>query len=169
MESLKGHNPFLKALIKMEDVILMTCLGVMGIVLFLQVIFRYFLGIPLMWSEELSRYLQIWLTFLGIGYGIRNSSHISMVLVYEKLPKKVQVVVSILSNIVIMVCFIVFIPGAIRFVVDQNQLNSSAMQVRMSFVYFVVPLSGFVYLVYMVADIYIKIKLLLNGRRGVIT
>ena len=59
---------------KLEEYSLILCLAVMGIVLFVQIIMRTFFSAPLKWAEELARYLQIWITFLGIGYGIRRGS-----------------------------------------------------------------------------------------------
>ncbi len=143
---------FIEKATKVEDLLLMTCLGVMGAVLFAQVLFRYFFGAPIMWSEELSRYLQIWLTFLGIGYGLRHESHISMVLVYDRLPEKVKLMVKALTNVVMLVCFVYFIPASIRFVKDQHQILSSAMQLPMSIVYAVGPVGGVVYILYTVID-----------------
>ncbi len=164
---MKAENVIIKTLTKLEDIVLIFCLGIMGIVLFSQVVFRYFFSIPLMWNEELSRYLQIWIAFLGIGYGIRNNSHISMTLFVKKLPVKAQAFVGIITNLIMIACFAYFLPGATRFVIDQNQISSSAMQVKMSIVYFVAPFGGFIYICYTLADTYIRIKSLFWENREI--
>jgi len=48
----------------------------MTAIIFLQVIFRYFLLQSLSWSEEVARYLFVWLTFLGASVVARSRSHI---------------------------------------------------------------------------------------------
>ena len=50
----------------------------MTLVIFLQVIFRYFLLQSLSWSEEVARYLFVWLTFLGASVVARSQSHITV-------------------------------------------------------------------------------------------
>ncbi len=149
-----------------EDIVLISCLGDYGDCVVRPSRVPLFFGTPIMWSEELSRYLQIWLTFLGIGYGIRHESHISMVLVYNKMPKRIQIIITILTDVIMIICFMFFIPGAIRFVIDQNQILSSAMQLPMSIVYFVGPLGGVVYCIYALNEIIVEGKGLITGNIG---
>ncbi len=80
-----------------------------------------------------------------------------MVLVYNKLPVKIQKSVTILTEIIMIILFARFIPGAYRFVIDQNQILSSAMQIPMSWVYYVGPLGGLVYCIYALGNIYTNI------------
>ena len=51
-----------------------------------QVFLRYVANSPLFWSEELTRYLIVWLTFLGASLGIRHRGHIAIELIYRYLP-----------------------------------------------------------------------------------
>ena len=43
-----------------------------------QVVFRYFLGDPLTWSDELARYLFVWCAFLGWVIAARRRSHLAI-------------------------------------------------------------------------------------------
>ena len=43
-----------------------------------QVVFRYFLGEPLVWSDELARYLFVWASFLGWIIAARRRSHLAI-------------------------------------------------------------------------------------------
>lgn len=58
----------------------------MTLVIFLQVIFRYFLMQSLSWSEEVARYLFVWLTFLGASVVARSRSHITVESVVNMVP-----------------------------------------------------------------------------------
>ena len=51
-----------------------------------QVFSRYVLNHSLFWSEELARFLLVWLTFLGAGVAYRRRAHASVDLLYQHLP-----------------------------------------------------------------------------------
>lgn len=160
-------NKVVKALIKIEDSVLMMCLALMGLVLFSQVVSRYFLKSPLIWSEELARYLQVWITFLGIGYGIRNKAHIEMTFIYNRCSKKIQNISTIITNSIIISCIVIFLPGAFRFIMDQNLIKSSAMEVNMAIIYFPLIIGMMSGVIYLIGDIYINAKKLITKEGGV--
>jgi TRAP-type C4-dicarboxylate transport system permease small subunit len=51
-----------------------------------QIVFRYGLGAPLVWSEEAARYLYVWLAFLGWVVAARRGTHIAIGMLVERLP-----------------------------------------------------------------------------------
>ncbi|MFR6348159.1 MAG: TRAP transporter small permease [Enterocloster aldenensis] len=92
---------------KLEEYSLILCLTVMGIILFVQIIMRTVFSAPLKWAEELARYLQIWITFLGIGYGIRRGSHIGMTLLRDRLPRVLQALCGLVVDMAGLLAFMV--------------------------------------------------------------
>ncbi|MDI9502271.1 MAG: TRAP transporter small permease [Bacillota bacterium] len=75
-------------------------LAVMVFVTFWQVIVRL-LRSSLPWSEEVARYMQVYLTFLGVSVGVRLEELVAVEAVYEKTPKIVQKVINIFVYLVI--------------------------------------------------------------------
>jgi len=55
---------------------------------FMQVVFRYVLKMPLSWSEELARYAFMWTTFLGASVAVRTNSLPSITLGLKMFPAK---------------------------------------------------------------------------------
>jgi len=53
-----------------------------------QVFFRYFLDSPLVWSDELARYLFVWASFLGWIIAARRRSHLTIDMLTMKLPPR---------------------------------------------------------------------------------
>ncbi len=126
----------LNILARIDTIFLITCLAVMGTVLFAQVVTRYLFQSPLIWSEEAARYLHVWIALFGIHYGFRNSAHIRVTFFYDRMPARVKSVVALLSNLIILITLIVYLPGSIIFIQDQALIVSSAMGVNMGLVYF---------------------------------
>ncbi|MEW5724412.1 MAG: TRAP transporter small permease [Thermodesulfobacteriota bacterium] len=58
----------------------------MSVIVAAQVFSRYGFNHSLFWSEELARFLLVWLTFLGAGVAYRRGVHASLDLFYHHLP-----------------------------------------------------------------------------------
>ena len=56
------------------------------VLVFCAVIFRYLLGSPLTWSEELGRLCLVWVSFLGSYLAHRRGQHVAVTFIREKLP-----------------------------------------------------------------------------------
>lgn len=79
--------------------IVIVMLSVMSLVVFAQVIFRMIhLSIP--WSEELSKYLLIWSTFLGAAMCVRKNSLVGLEFLCSALPKSGQKILKIILNLI---------------------------------------------------------------------
>ncbi|GAB7386856.1 TRAP transporter small permease [Bacillaceae bacterium] len=61
-----------------------------SLVIFYQVLARYFFGIPTVWQTELSIYMLMFASFVGAAYGLKHRAHVGVDIVVEKLPPRVQ-------------------------------------------------------------------------------
>ncbi len=83
---------------KLEAVFLSIVLIAATLIVFAQVVTRYCLKVPLPWSEEVARYLFLWLTWVGASYATKERKHVTIDIVYEMLPKAGQKVCTIIST-----------------------------------------------------------------------
>ncbi len=65
-------------------------MSLMTVVVTLQVIFRYVIHSSLPWSEELSRYCMIFVTFIGVSAGLRVGTHTCVDFLVTILPGKLK-------------------------------------------------------------------------------
>jgi TRAP-type C4-dicarboxylate transport system permease small subunit len=63
-----------------------------------QIFCRYILNSPLTWSEELARYLFVWVVFLGASTAIKSRSHTRFSLLLQRLPERGQRILVIVGN-----------------------------------------------------------------------
>ena len=61
-----------------EEVLIFTVFSLMSIIIFFQVIMRYIFQSSLSWSEEIARYLFIWLIYIGVSYAAKKNSHVAV-------------------------------------------------------------------------------------------
>ena len=119
----------------LEEIFLIPALAASVIIVFAQVIARYILNNSIPWSEELARYLFVWISWLGTAYAAKNKSHLRIQLLKEKLILELVVYA-------VWIVFAVFL--AIRgFMILKTILTfsqkSPALGLPMQYVYAAVP------------------------------
>jgi len=71
----------------LEEKLLSLILWAIVVIMFIQVIARYIFNSSLTWSEEVSRYLFIWLSFIGMSYCVKKGSHMRIDIIEQFFPK----------------------------------------------------------------------------------
>jgi TRAP-type C4-dicarboxylate transport system permease small subunit len=117
----------------------------MSILLFIQVVMRRIFGNSLTWSEELARYIFIWLIYFGISYGAKAMKHIKIEAFLAIFPRKIHPFVRILGALLFLAFALFIIYTSFKLVQKQIKLKqqSPAMHVPMWVIYSA-PLCGFV-------------------------
>jgi len=79
-------STFDRALLRVNRWALIAILAAMAVMVFANVALRFLTDHSILWVEETSRYLMIWLTFLGAGLVLRYGGHIGIDTLQERLP-----------------------------------------------------------------------------------
>lgn len=116
-----------------------------------QVVSRYVLGSPSSWTEELSRYLLIWVGLLGGSYAYHVKMHLGLDLLTQKLPiaaRRVQA--RFIHLAVILFAATALVGGGVRLMALTWELGqrSAAIGIPVAFVYLSLPLSGLMLMLY---------------------
>lgn len=112
-----------------------------------QVFARYFVDVQTAFTEELARYILIWLALLGTAYVRSFKGQMSINYLYKKLNKRSQFVITVLIEVVIcLFTFAVMIVGGVNLMYITLKLGqiSPALNFPIGYVYSVVPISGLV-------------------------
>ena len=79
-------------------------LAVMCVIVFVNVVLRYAFRSSIDISEELARYLFVWITFLAAISACQENTHVKVTALMDRLPPSLQVVLQTLINALILVC-----------------------------------------------------------------
>jgi TRAP-type C4-dicarboxylate transport system permease small subunit len=156
MERVKMQN-----LTKWIDTILRQFLiALMALLVFTvtwQVLTRFILRDPSSFTEELARFLLIWIGLLGAAYALRTKAHLGIdILLQRSVGTQKKVVEVVVYSFVVLFSFFVMILGGYRLVsitLNLNQL-SAAMGIKMGYIYTVLPISGTLMIYYSI--VYVK-------------
>lgn len=135
-----------------ERLILSGIFIVMLVIMMAQVMSRYVLKAPIIWTDELTTLLQVCIAFLGIGYGLRRKSHVTLSGFYENFPKPVQHLVSIATDILIMVCFCLIVEQGFFYANQQWNIKTMTMRWTNGMFYICIPLGLLEAIVYICFD-----------------
>jgi TRAP-type transport system small permease protein len=64
---------------------------------------RYVLNDALSWTEELSRYLMVWMAYLGMSIAVRDNQHMGLYFIAEKFSPRVRSYMEVGNRIVVMI------------------------------------------------------------------
>lgn len=113
----------------------------------INVVSRYGLHFDISWSTELSSFLLIWIGFLGIDVAYYLDGHARLTFFRNKLPNSIQKIMNILVEILAIIVFVVFLYQGVRYIsITIN--NSPAMNIPMKYVYYCVPISSVVGIIF---------------------
>jgi len=132
-----------------------------------QVFTRFVLKRPSSYTEELARFLLIWISLLGACYVCGKNSHLSIDIIKTKLsPQKLLYLELVKNSLIFTFAFSVLLIGGIRLIIVNLKLNqiSAALQMKMGYVYLVIPISGIIIMLYMVIDMMDNISKLKKGK-----
>ncbi len=141
-------------------------LGIMVLDVFWGVITRYILDSQSSWTDELARFLLIWLSILGAAYASGKKLHIAIDLLPQYLNERNQKILDIIITLIILLFAIaVFLIGGFRYVYISFALGqtSPALNLPIGFVYIILPISGLFICYYKLSDLMVIIKNLKNG------
>ena len=135
----KVLSPVSNALDKVCSVTIVLMLGLMVIITTAQIICRTWFT-SLTWSDEVTRYLLIWSTFLGSTCVYRHSGNISITLVQEKVPAPLGRTLRIAVHIICLVLFAVLLYFSTRYCMKLTK-TATALPIRMKYIYLCIPMS----------------------------
>lgn len=151
-------------LMRICGVLVMVMVPVMTVVIFMQVVMRYVFMAPFAWSEELSRYLLVWISCLGSAYAVRKVMHINIVFVKNLFPDTVKTLMSISSHVIVMLFFVFCLYHGWIDSIEEWAQRTAAMQIPMTFPKLAIPV-GFGLMVLFNTELLIEdIKRAFSGR-----
>ncbi|MDI3533399.1 MAG: TRAP-type transport system small permease protein [Synergistaceae bacterium] len=135
-----AFNVVVDKLNRMIILIIVPLFTIMSAVTLIQVLFRYVFKLPLSWTEELARFLFVWVVFLGSAVSVKELAHVGVGYFLDRLSfgkKKVITVIAYSACI-----FMALILAKVGWDVTRRTFAQLApsMQIPMAYVYLAYPL-----------------------------
>lgn len=133
---------FEKIVTKILRVMCFIMFLIMTITVFTEVILRYFLHSPIAWSDELSRLLLVWVSFLGVTLvHFSKNGHPAVKALIQQFSILTQNKINILINILLLVSFIFVFNASLDYTIANVHRVSPVLHYPNAVKYAVVPIS----------------------------
>tara|TARA_Y100001934_G_C12370487_1_gene785995 strand:- start:2107 stop:2577 length:471 start_codon:yes stop_codon:yes gene_type:complete len=139
------------------ELILCGLLSAIVIITFTQVLFRYVFQFSLAWTEELARFVFLWLASLSIAYAFKMRSHFALTFLMDRLKDKQKIRLYILVNSLILLFLIVFVWQAVEYNLSVFDQIGPSTGVSMSIPYSSTIVGGLLMIYYVIKDFLKKI------------
>jgi len=141
---------------KIVSWMLIILMGLMVLNVSWQVLSRYIVQNPSSFTDELSRYMLIWLGMLGAAYVAGQNQHLAIDILPNKLTGKPKIKLLVLINILILLfALIAMVLGGsnlvyITYILEQK---SATLQIPLAYIYIIIPISGLLVVYYQIIQI----------------
>ena len=126
---------FIDGFCKALNGVIALCLAVMVVLVFGNVVMRYGFNSGITLSEELSRWLFVWMTFMGAIVALREHGHLGTDMLVGKLsPRGKKLCLGLTYVLMLWMCALLF-SGAYQQAVINWDSTSAVMEVSMAWVY----------------------------------
>ena len=151
----------MKLMDKIVEAALFVIVMVMLIAGAMQIFSRYVLNSSLSWSEELMRFLYVWMTLIGTSLAVRRKQFTTIEAVYNKVCEKSAVGGKVLMIIAVVLQIGFFLVLSIygTQLAQKNMLQASpAMGLSMGIAYLALPIGGYLGILYCLFELYDRFK-----------
>lgn len=125
-----------------EEVVSVVLFSAMVILTFIQVLSRFVFNFSLGWTEEISRFIFVWLVYISAAMAAKHRRHIRVELIDQFFPRSISKWFGLISDL-LWVSFALYVAykgyDMVALIFQRGQL-SPATQIPMGYVYMIVPL-----------------------------
>ena len=140
---------FIDGYYRLLDWLLVGTVAILIIPVSLQIFSRFTSLIPsYIWTEEMARFLFVWMIMIGAMVGIRDSAHFDVDL-WPELKPRPNALLRLISNLFVLAMALVFIWYGIKFVQFGWNQNSELAELPMPFIFAAWPMAGFTWVLFL--------------------
>ena len=134
---------------RLLNALLVVTVAILVVPVALQILSRHTPWVPSwIWTEEMARFLFIWMIMIGAMVGIRDGAHFDVDL-WPELPPRANALLRVVADVFVLVMALVFIWYGIRFVQFGWDQTSELAELPMVWIFIAWPLAGFTWVVFL--------------------
>ena len=139
--------------------VLALLMAAMFVAFILQIVFRYFINLPVAWTEEVCVIAWIWGILWGAGFVTRNSEDVRFDMLYCAMPRPVKRAFAVFASAAIVVILLLSLPGAYSYVSFMKVEKTASLGIPLNWLFSI-------YIAFALASIVRHGRLVIEALRG---
>lgn len=152
-------------LCRVVELLCAAVLAAMTVVIAVLILTRNLFGFSFAWSEELTRFLLVWLSMLGSAVLLRRDDHIRLDLLADRLPARAQAALSLLLRLLVLAFLVVLVQQSWAAALARGATRAPALGLSMTWPYLAIPVAAVLMVLVTVVSLWGDLRRLL-GRGG---
>lgn len=141
-------------------VVVSTMIAVFTVVILVSIFFRYVLNNSLVWSEQVCRYLYVWMVMLGMPVVYRVKGNVAFDLLYNRFSKRTKRLFHVITDLLI-ACFAGFLAlQGLKYTLLKGATIITGINIPQGYLYVSQPIGGVIMILFVIEHIISEI----NGR-----
>lgn len=124
----------------LEELIGGVSLGIMVTIAFINVVTRYFIKYSMAFSEELTLYLFVWVTLMGVSIAFKEGRNIAVSFFYDRLGFRSRKILDVLAAALSLIFFSVLGYYGVLEVIDEFMMNAKTEAIELPMWYFTIAM-----------------------------
>lgn len=146
-----------------EEIITVPLMVMLLLVLTWQIVTRWLLNAPSLWSEELARLLFMYMALIGCAIGIKRGSHVNITFFSDKLPEKARLLLVLSLEIAVLISIFAIIYLGYQHVQRTAFFELITLEISSKWMNYSLPLGGAFMVVRQLQKMVGILKQLFNG------
>lgn len=144
--------------------ITIVAVAIMSLIVIIEVFNRNVLGFSYSWSEELTRYLLVWVTFIGGSVAFKNFQLVGFDMVVKVFKGKTREIIKLISQVIILIFLSIILYLGIKQSFAPAVLNqiTPGLGIKMMWAYIAIPIGCFFMIIHSLPLLFMTIKKIID-------
>lgn len=150
---------FDKVIRKIEEYILAWGIIAISLITIFNVISRFIFNYSLVYTYDISKCLIIIITFIGIGYAVRQGRHIRMTAIYDLLNERYRKILIIFISMITALIMLYLCYLSIQYYMDVKETGKlmTALRIPLHWIYIWIPFGFFIAFIEYILAVYMNL------------
>lgn len=117
-------------------------MGLLAVLVIFAVIARYFFSMSWKQLAEFNTTLFAFTTFWGMGVNVIKDEHVIIDILYDRVPPAAKRLLAVLNHLIVLIVDVVFTWQGFNYVAMAGKQISQGMEIPMTYMYGIMPVSG---------------------------
>ena len=145
----RHEGTFERVVVTVNRWIIIAMMAAMTVLVFMNVICRYIFNFSIIWAEEVSQYLMVWVAFLGAGLALRQGRHVAIEFLQDLLPSTARRITRHLVALLLILFMGILIVLGFQFAHFAWDQETPALNIPLGIPYLAVPIGALLMMIHL--------------------